>query len=140
MRQLSNRIGMTDIRVIGSIGLWFRLSHRSPPEAAPGKLIFPRLLVNIYRGENLCVFSLCKSTCTLIMSSTEKAASQPYSVTDDEPSDVPSTTTMDGGVLAPPNVTNNDHVIIVDWNGPDDPENPRKWVIFISVLLPFVSL
>jgi hypothetical protein len=58
------------------------------------------------------------------MSSTEKAASQPRNVTHDEPSAVPSLTTLDGDPSTTPNDINN--LIIVDWNGPDDPENPRK--------------
>jgi hypothetical protein len=56
------------------------------------------------------------------MSSTEKAASQPH--THDEPSAVPSLKTQDGDLLTTPNDINN--LITVDWNGPDDPENPRK--------------
>ncbi|KAI0254463.1 MFS polyamine transporter [Lactifluus subvellereus] len=59
------------------------------------------------------------------MSSTEKAAAQSYSARHDEPtSETPSPTTLDGPSL---NDTNSDHVVIVDWNGPDDPENPRNW-------------
>jgi hypothetical protein len=58
------------------------------------------------------------------MSSAEKAVYQPHNVTHDEPTAVPSLRTLDGGLLTTPNDINN--FITVDWNGPDDPENPRK--------------
>ena len=68
------------------------------------------------------------------MSSTEKAAAQSYR-------ENPSPTTLDGHVLPSPNDTINDHVVIVDWNGPDDPENPRKWVVYHCIVPSFfVSL
>jgi hypothetical protein len=33
-----------------------------------------------------------------------------------------------------------DNVLIVDWNGPDDPANPRKYVQNLSILLMFQSI
>jgi hypothetical protein len=29
--------------------------------------------------------------------------------------------------LSPPNSTSDDHTLTVDWDGPNDPENPRKY-------------
>jgi hypothetical protein len=31
------------------------------------------------------------------------------------------------GHLSPPSSTSNDHILTVDWDGPNDPENPRKY-------------
>jgi hypothetical protein len=65
------------------------------------------------------------------MSSSEKALSRSESITHD-PSGPPSPTTPDGGLL---DSINNDHVIVVDWNGPDDPDNPRKWAVHSSLIV-----
>jgi hypothetical protein len=43
--------------------------------------------------------------------------------------------------LSPPSGTSSDHILTVDWDSPDDPENPRKYArhhfpsAFVSMLL-----
>jgi hypothetical protein len=68
------------------------------------------------------------------MASAEKALSLSESITHDNPSGPPSPTTPDGGLLDSIN-RDNDHAIVVDWNGPDDPDNPRKWVVHSSLII-----
>jgi len=62
------------------------------------------------------------------MSSTGKAISRTHSDAHDETSEVHShsrRTSSQGHPLSP-HSTSGGSVLIVDWNGPDDPENPRK--------------
>jgi hypothetical protein len=68
------------------------------------------------------------------MASAGKALSLSESITHDQPSGPPSPTTPDGGLLDSIN-RDNDHAIVVDWNGPDDPDNPRKWVVHSSLII-----
>lgn len=35
--------------------------------------------------------------------------------------------TLTRGHLSPPSSTSDDHILAVDWDGPNDPENPRNW-------------
>lgn len=39
----------------------------------------------------------------------------------------PGPPTLTRGHLSPPSGTSDDHILIVDWDGPNDPENPRKY-------------
>jgi hypothetical protein len=64
------------------------------------------------------------------MSSTGKAISRTYSDAHNETSEVHGHSRRTSSQDHPPSPNStNDHdnsVLIVDWNGPDDPENPRK--------------
>jgi hypothetical protein len=35
--------------------------------------------------------------------------------------------TLTRGHLSPPSSADDDHILTVDWDGPNDPENPRKY-------------
>jgi len=74
------------------------------------------------------------------MSSTGKAISRAYSDAHDETSEVHGhsrgTSSQGQPPLASPNSTSDDSVLIVDWNGPDDPENPRKCGLISVLSLP----
>jgi len=35
--------------------------------------------------------------------------------------------TLTRGHLSSPSSTSGDHILTVDWDGPNDPENPRKY-------------
>ncbi|KAI0300487.1 MFS general substrate transporter [Multifurca ochricompacta] len=60
------------------------------------------------------------------MSTTEKALSQPHSLTRIELSEAPSPTIADGSSRSPHD-THENHDLTVHWDGPHDPENPRNW-------------
>ena len=74
------------------------------------------------------------------MSSTGKAISRAYNGAHDETSEVRShsrgTSSQGQPPLASSNSTSDDSVLIVDWNGPDDPENPRKCGLISVLSLP----
>ena len=59
------------------------------------------------------------------MSTTEKAISTIDHNARDEHSKANPPLTC--GHLLPPSSTSDDHILTVDWDGPDDPENPRKY-------------
>ncbi|KAI0002444.1 MFS polyamine transporter [Russula compacta] len=64
------------------------------------------------------------------MSSTERAVSQIYSDAHKGPSAIHSPTTLTQSRpldLSSTQASGDDHVLTVDWDGPDDPENPRNW-------------
>jgi hypothetical protein len=76
------------------------------------------------------------------MSSTGKAISRAHNDAHDETSEVRTgshsrrTSTQGQPPLASPNSTSDDSVLVVDWNGPDDPENPRKCGLISVLSLP----
>jgi hypothetical protein len=63
------------------------------------------------------------------MSETENAISIHHIDAPDEHSKTRPTSTLTESHLLPPRSTRDldDHIVIVDWDGPDDPENPRKY-------------
>jgi hypothetical protein len=60
------------------------------------------------------------------MSTTEKAMSLNRNNAHDEHS-MTHPPTLTRGHLSPPSSTSDDHILAVDWDGPNDPENPRKY-------------
>jgi hypothetical protein len=60
------------------------------------------------------------------MSTTEKAMSLNRNDAHDEHSKTDSRT-LTRGHLSSPSGTSDDHILTVDWDGPNDPENPRKY-------------
>jgi len=46
---------------------------------------------------------------------------------DDKHSETHPPSTLTHGHLSPQSNTSGDHILAVDWDGPDDPENPRNW-------------
>jgi hypothetical protein len=46
---------------------------------------------------------------------------------DDKHSETHPPSTLTHGHLSPQSNTSGDHILAVDWDGPDDPENPRKY-------------
>jgi hypothetical protein len=52
-----------------------------------------------------------------------------YSSAHDEHSETQLPSTLTPSHLSPPGSTraNDDRILTVDWEGPDDPENPRKY-------------
>jgi hypothetical protein len=47
---------------------------------------------------------------------------------DDKHSETHPPSTLTDGHLLPPSSISGDHILTVDWDSPDDPENPRKYV------------
>ena len=60
------------------------------------------------------------------MSAAEKGMSLNRDYAHDEHSKTHSPTPTRGH-LPPPSSTTDDHILTVDWDGPNDPENPRKY-------------
>ncbi|KAN0121131.1 MFS general substrate transporter [Russula decolorans] len=63
------------------------------------------------------------------MSTTENAMSLHHGYVQEEHSKTrPTSTLTESHLLPPSNIRNlDDHILTVDWDGPDDPANPRNW-------------
>jgi hypothetical protein len=63
------------------------------------------------------------------MSTTENAMSLHHGYVQEEHSKTrPTSTLTESHLLPPSNIRNlDDHILTVDWDGPDDPANPRKY-------------
>jgi len=74
-------------------------------------------------------FSFCESQLISYISTTEKDMSLNHSSTHIEHSETPLPSTLTPSRLSPPGSTraSDDRIITVDWDGPDDPDNPRKY-------------